>query len=107
MYEQAMKYLPPVEGEPAKLSFMYAGGDTGQHLVSPPPFPPSRYLLLGTHLLPLRAFEGAMVFLGEKDVDSDEVQCIVANLIEKVTNYAATVTMLCIYSVLVWKPSKG
>lgn len=26
-----------------------------------------------------------MVFLGEKDIDSDEVQCIVANLIEKVS----------------------
>ena len=28
-----------------------------------------------------------MLFLGEKDVDSDEVQCIVANLIEKVNFY--------------------
>lgn len=26
-----------------------------------------------------------MVYLGEKDIDSDEVQCIVANLIEKVS----------------------
>ena len=43
-----------------------------------------RYLLLGTHQIPLRSFEGALVYLGEKDIDSDEVQCIVANLIEKV-----------------------
>ena len=43
-----------------------------------------RYLLLGTHQVSLRSFEGAMIFLGEKDIDSDEVQCIVANLIEKV-----------------------
>lgn len=43
-----------------------------------------RYLLLGTHQVPLRSFEGALVYLGEKDIDSDEVQCIVANLIEKV-----------------------
>ena len=53
----------------------------------PPPPRCYRYLLLGTHQLSLRAFEGAMVFLGEKDIDSDEVQCIVANLIEKVSIY--------------------
>lgn len=42
------------------------------------------YLLLGTHQLPLQAFEGALKFTGEEDVDVDEVQCIVANLIDKV-----------------------
>ena len=48
------------------------------------PVPPNRYLLLGTHQLPLNAFEGSLRFLGETDIDIDEVQCIVANLIDKV-----------------------
>ena len=47
----------------------------------------SRYLLLGTHQLSLRSFEGALVYLGENDIDSDEVQCIVANLIERVRTH--------------------
>ena len=49
--------------------------------------PPIRYLLLGTHQLPLNAFEGSLRFLGETDIDIDEVQCIVANLIDKVCTY--------------------
>ena len=45
----------------------------------------SRYLLLGTHQLPLSGFLGALQFLGERDMDVDEVQCILANLIDKVS----------------------
>ena len=44
-----------------------------------------RYLLLGTHQLPLNAFERSLQFLGETEIDIDEVQCIVANLIDKVS----------------------
>ena len=43
-----------------------------------------RYLLLGTHQIPLHAFEGSLKSLGETEMDLDEVQCIVANLIDKV-----------------------
>ena len=56
-------------------------------LFVPPLFvPPIRYLLLGTHQLPLNAFEASLRFLGETDIDIDEVQCIVANLIDKVSS---------------------
>lgn len=42
------------------------------------------YVLLGgTHQLPLRAFEDALKFMRVEDIDIDEVQCIVANLIDK------------------------
>jgi hypothetical protein len=40
-------------------------------------------LLQGTHLLPLASFETALKFSGEEDTDIDEVQCIIANLIDK------------------------
>lgn len=42
------------------------------------------YLIRGTHQLNLTAFEGSLKYLGEADVDSDEIQCIIANLIDKV-----------------------
>ncbi|XP_064393757.1 PCI domain-containing protein 2-like isoform X2 [Halichondria panicea] len=41
------------------------------------------YLLMGTFQLPLAGFLGALHSLGEKDMDVDEVQCILANLIDK------------------------
>lgn len=41
------------------------------------------YMLLGTHQLPLKSFEDAMKFMKVEDIDIDEVQCIVANLIDK------------------------
>lgn len=44
-----------------------------------------RYLILGTHQLPLKSFEGALRYLGETDIDIDETQCIGANLIDKVS----------------------
>lgn len=39
---------------------------------------------MGTVQLPLAGFLGALHSLGEKDMDVDEVQCILANLIDKV-----------------------
>ena len=54
--------------------------------------------MLGTHQVSLRSFEGAMVFLGEKDIDSDEVQCIVANLIEKVSEHLSNTVLYCVAS---------
>ncbi len=39
---------------------------------------------MGTFQLPLAGFLGALHSLGEKDMDVDEVQCILANLIDKV-----------------------
>ena len=42
------------------------------------------YLIQGTHQLNLKAFEGSLKYLGESDIDGDEVQCITANLIDKV-----------------------
>ena len=47
-------------------------------------FDPHRYLIQGTHQLNLKAFEGCVRYLGETDMDTDEVQCIIANLIDKV-----------------------
>ena len=44
----------------------------------------SSYLIQGTHQLNLKAFEGSLKYLGESDIDGDEVQCITANLIDKV-----------------------
>lgn len=41
------------------------------------------YLIQGTHQLNLKAFEGCVKYLGETDMDTDEVQCIIANLIDK------------------------
>ncbi len=49
-----------------------------------PSIPSYRYLLMGTVQLPLAGFLGALHSLGEKDMDVDEVQCILANLIDKV-----------------------
>ena len=43
-----------------------------------------RYLLHNSHLVNLASFLRALHFLGEDDVDVDEVQCIIANLIDKV-----------------------
>jgi len=38
-------------------------------------------LILGTHQLPIEAFRVALQFMGETDMDTDEVHCIIANLI--------------------------
>lgn len=38
-------------------------------------------LLLGTHQLPIEAFRVALHFMGETDMDTDEVHCIIANLV--------------------------
>jgi len=38
-------------------------------------------LILGTHQLPIEAFRVALHFMGETDMDTDEVHCIIANLI--------------------------
>ncbi len=48
------------------------------------PLPVHSYRLQATHQLPLQAFEAAMRYSGEVDIDLDEVQCILANLIDKV-----------------------
>ena len=45
------------------------------------------YLIQDTHQLNLKAFEGSLKYLGESDIDADEVQCIIANLIDKVAQY--------------------
>jgi len=37
--------------------------------------------ILGTHQLPIDAFRVALHFMGETDVDVDEVHCIIANLV--------------------------
>ena len=39
------------------------------------------YLLMKVHQLPVDAFLTALKFMGVEDIDSDEVQCILANLI--------------------------
>ena len=57
-----------------------------------------RYLILGTHQLSLKAFEGAMKYLGETDMDADEVQCIAANLIEKVQSFLLQLVYICMLS---------
>lgn len=44
-----------------------------------------RYLLQRTHLIPLVSFESSLKFSGDHDTDIDEVQCIIANLIDKVS----------------------
>eukprot|EP00118_Oscarella_pearsei_P023178 m.273980 g.273980 ORF g.273980 m.273980 type:complete len:446 (+) comp40581_c0_seq11:415-1752(+) len=41
------------------------------------------FLILNVHQLPLSAFVLSMQMVGEDDMDVDEVQCIVANLIDK------------------------
>ena len=42
------------------------------------------FLLLGTHQLPLQAFTNALNFAdGSEEVPVEEVQCIIANLIDK------------------------
>jgi hypothetical protein len=40
-------------------------------------------LLQKTHLIPLASFETALKFSGDEETDIDEVQCIIANLIDK------------------------
>ncbi|CAI8028612.1 PCI domain-containing protein 2 [Geodia barretti] len=42
-------------------------------------------LLQKTHLILLASFETALKFSGDEDTDIDEVQCIIANLIDKVS----------------------
>ncbi|XP_017768757.1 PREDICTED: PCI domain-containing protein 2 [Nicrophorus vespilloides] len=39
------------------------------------------YLILNTHQIPVDALQTALVSLGQTDVDTDETECIVANLI--------------------------
>eukprot|EP00111_Clytia_hemisphaerica_P005602 TCONS_00016259-protein len=38
-------------------------------------------IILGTHQLPIEAFRTALHFMGETDMDTDEVHCILSNLI--------------------------
>lgn len=40
-------------------------------------------LMMNNHIVPIDAFMTALKFMGQEDVDSDEVQCIIANLIYK------------------------
>jgi hypothetical protein len=46
-------------------------------------------LILKTHQLPISAFTAAFHWMGEQDVDDDEMQCILANLIyeDKIKGY--------------------
>jgi len=46
-------------------------------------------LIMKTHQLPIKAFTAAFNWMGERDVDDDEMQCILANLIyeDKIKGY--------------------
>lgn len=41
-------------------------------------------LILGGHQLPIEAFRVALHYMGETDIDTDEVHCILANLIHEI-----------------------
>ncbi|PIK32968.1 putative PCI domain-containing protein 2-like, partial [Apostichopus japonicus] len=41
------------------------------------------FLMMNSHIIPIDAIMAALKFMGQEEVDSDEVQCIIANLIYK------------------------
>lgn len=64
---------------------------------------PFSYLVQGTHFLPLASFETALRFSGEEDTDIDEVQCIIANLIDKVSTIRlSSYTCMCMHFINLW-----